>query len=49
MGSPTLSDQADLQLAFGALTWPHHLVRIMLLEQICRATMVLVGHPYRRE
>ena len=47
--APTLSDRADLHLAFGALTWPHQLVRIMLLEQIYRATTVLVGHPYRRE
>ena len=47
--APTLSDQADLQLAFGALTWPHQLVRIMLLEQIYRATTILSGHPYHRE
>ena len=45
----TLSDQADLHLAFGALTWPHQLVRIMLLEQIYRATTILSGHPYHRE
>ena len=47
--APTLSDQADLHLAFGALTWPHQLVRIMLLEQIYRATTILSGHPYHRE
>jgi 23S rRNA (pseudouridine1915-N3)-methyltransferase len=47
--APTLSDQANLQLAFGALTWPHQLVRIMLLEQIYRATTILSGHPYHRE
>ena len=45
----TLSDGADLHLAFGALTWPHQLVRIMLLEQIYRATTILSGHPYHRE
>src|SRR6476661_6122348 len=38
--APTLLDQADLHLAFGALTWPHQLVRIMLLEQIYRATTI---------
>src|SRR4051794_32696427 len=32
----TLRDGADLRLAFGAATWPHQLVRIMLLEQIYR-------------
>ena len=47
--APTLSDQADLHLAFGALTWPHQLVRIMLLEQIYRAVTILSGHPYHRE
>jgi 23S rRNA (pseudouridine1915-N3)-methyltransferase len=47
--APTLSDQADLHLAFGGLTWPHQLVRIMLLEQIYRATTILSGHPYHRE
>jgi 23S rRNA (pseudouridine1915-N3)-methyltransferase len=47
--APTLSDRADLHLAFGALTWPHQLVRIMLLEQIYRATTILSGHPYHRE
>ena len=45
----TLSEQATLHLAFGALTWPHQLVRIMLLEQIYRATTILSGHPYHRE
>ena len=47
--APTLSDQADLHLAFGALTWPHQLVRVMLLEQIYRATTILSGHPYHRD
>jgi 23S rRNA (pseudouridine1915-N3)-methyltransferase len=44
----TLRDKALLRLAFGALTWPHQLVRIMLLEQIYRATTILAGHPYHR-
>jgi len=47
--APTLSDQAALHLAFGALTWPHQLVRILLLEQIYRATTILTGHPYHRD
>jgi 23S rRNA (pseudouridine1915-N3)-methyltransferase len=47
--APTLADRADLLLAFGALTWPHQLVRILLLEQIYRATTILSGHPYHRE
>jgi 23S rRNA (pseudouridine1915-N3)-methyltransferase len=47
--APTLSEKADLHLAFGALTWPHQLVRVMLLEQIYRAITILSGHPYHRE
>ena len=44
----TLHEKARLKLAFGAATWPHQLVRIMLLEQIYRATTILAGHPYHR-
>jgi len=46
--APTLRDKAELRLAFGAATWPHQLVRIMLLEQLYRATTILTGHPYHR-
>ncbi|SRR6266508_331580 len=46
--APNLRDDADLRLAFGVATWPHQLVRIMLLEQIYRATTILAGHPYHR-
>ena len=47
--APTLADAAELRLAFGTQTWPHQLVRIMLLEQIYRATTILSGHPYHRD
>ncbi|AZO50477.1 MAG: 23S rRNA (pseudouridine(1915)-N(3))-methyltransferase RlmH [Mesorhizobium sp.] len=44
----SLRDQADLVLSFGALTWPHQLVRVMLGEQLYRAATILSGHPYHR-
>ena len=46
--APNLNEKADLRLAFGAATWPHQLVRIMLLEQLYRAVTILAGHPYHR-
>ncbi len=45
---PDLRAQADLVAAFGAMTWPHQLVRIMAAEQIYRAITILSGHPYHR-
>ncbi|WP_287368934.1 23S rRNA (pseudouridine(1915)-N(3))-methyltransferase RlmH, partial [Mesorhizobium sp.] len=44
----SLRDQADLMVSFGALTWPHQLVRVMLGEQLYRAVTILSGHPYHR-
>jgi 23S rRNA (pseudouridine1915-N3)-methyltransferase len=46
--APALRDKASLKLAFGSATWPHQLVRVMLLEQIYRAMSILAGHPYHR-
>ena len=42
-------ERADAVLSFGPMTWPHLLVRGMLLEQLYRATQILAGHPYHRE
>jgi 23S rRNA (pseudouridine1915-N3)-methyltransferase len=44
----SLRRRADLLLAFGLLTWPHMLARVMLLEQLYRAQTILSGHPYHR-
>ena len=44
----SLLERAETTIAFGRLTWPHHLVRVMLAEQIYRASTILSGHPYHR-
>jgi 23S rRNA (pseudouridine1915-N3)-methyltransferase len=44
----SLRERATRRLAFGTATWPHQLVRIMLLEQVYRAASMLAGHPYHR-
>ena len=46
--APGLRVRAELRIAYGAATWPHQMVRIMLLEQIYRAATILSGHPYHR-
>jgi 23S rRNA (pseudouridine1915-N3)-methyltransferase len=41
-------DRADFVLSLGPLTWPHFLVRAMLVEQLYRAQTIALGHPYHR-
>lgn len=51
-GSVGLSDEilqrADLQLSFGRITYPHQLMRVILLEQIYRGFKIMRGEPYHR-
>lgn len=46
--SPEFRRKANLSMSFGAATWPHQMVRVLLLEQIYRAATILAGHPYHR-
>jgi 23S rRNA (pseudouridine1915-N3)-methyltransferase len=46
--APALRARADMLFAFGAMTWPHMLVRGMIAEQLYRAQCILDGHPYHR-
>jgi 23S rRNA (pseudouridine1915-N3)-methyltransferase len=41
--------RAHLRWSLSRLTLPHGLVRVLLAEQIYRATTVLSGHPYHRD
>ena len=45
---PEIREAADLNLSFGRLVWPHMLARVMLAEQLYRATTILAGSPYHR-
>jgi 23S rRNA (pseudouridine1915-N3)-methyltransferase len=45
---PKLRAEAHELIAFGAMTWPHQLARIMAAEQAYRALTILAGHPYHR-
>ena len=42
----SLLSAANKRIAFGRQTWPHMLFRAMLAEQLYRAEMILIGHPY---
>jgi len=46
--SEAVRRRAKRVLSLGAMTWPHLLVRGMLLEQLYRAQQILAGHPYHR-
>jgi 23S rRNA (pseudouridine1915-N3)-methyltransferase len=44
----SLGAAAHRMVSFGAMTWPHQLVRVMAGEQLYRAITILAGHPYHR-
>ena len=45
---PAFRGRADLVISLGRMVWPHMLVRVMLAEQLYRATTILAGSPYHR-
>ena len=46
--APAVLTRADQRWSLGALTLPHMLVRLVLAEQLYRATTIIAGHPYHR-
>ena len=46
--APAVLERAEWRWSLSPLTLPHGLVRIVLAEQLYRATTVLAGHPYHR-
>ena len=45
---PGLRARAESSVSFGAMVWPHMLIRVMLAEQLYRAATILAGGPYHR-
>jgi 23S rRNA (pseudouridine1915-N3)-methyltransferase len=47
--APTAKSGVDLVLRLSAMTLPHGLARVLLAEQLYRASSILHNHPYHRE
>jgi len=40
--------RAQRTIAFGAMTWPHQIVRVLAAEQVYRAISIMGNHPYHK-
>jgi 23S rRNA (pseudouridine1915-N3)-methyltransferase len=47
--TPSLREQADWLWSLSPLTLPHGLVRVIVAEQLYRASSILANHPYHRQ
>ena len=45
---PSIKQLADFRLSFGPMTFPHHLMRVMALEQLYRAETIQAGTRYHK-
>ena len=46
--SPKVKEKADFKLSMGPMTFPHHLARIMVLEQLYRVEAIQAGSKYHK-
>lgn len=46
--SPEVMGRSDMQLSFSKMTFPHQLMRVILLEQIYRSFRIIRGEPYHK-
>ena len=46
--SPRIKEKADFKMSMGPMTFPHHLARIMVLEQLYRAEAIQAGSKYHK-